>query len=119
MGTITINNRTSSAIHVRITPGGSSDEERFFDINPGGSENWGRGHWQVCFVLRDDTGETETFVVKPGDSRDSDTSRIVRRFVFLLLITVIFLLLTLFVFVVLTLFTLLRPLCHFFLTSIN
>lgn len=70
MGTVTVVNSTSSAIHVRITgdrDSGAATE--FFDISPGKSQNWDRGNWQVCFVLRDDNGETETFVVKPGDSR--------------------------------------------------
>ena len=67
MGNIYIKNNTSAAIHVRVTSTGGATE-RFFDINPGNTEDWGREDWQVAIVLRDDNDETETFVVKPGNS---------------------------------------------------
>ncbi|KAL4243791.1 hypothetical protein ABKN59_010739 [Abortiporus biennis] len=31
-------------------------------------DSWGRDDWQVAWVLRDDNGRTETYVVKPGNT---------------------------------------------------
>lgn len=64
---ITITNETLADIHARVTTTGGGGED-FYDLAPGASESWLRTAWQVAFVLRDDTGATETFVVKPGDT---------------------------------------------------
>ena len=64
---ISIINQTLADIHVRVTAGGGGSEY-FYDVTPGNSESWLRITWQVAFVLRDDTGTTETFVVKPGST---------------------------------------------------
>ncbi|KAG0256260.1 hypothetical protein DFQ27_005797 [Actinomortierella ambigua] len=64
---VTIVNHTPAEIHARVTT--TSDgmvSEDFYDISPGNSESWLRSAWQVAFILRDDTGNTETLVVKPG-----------------------------------------------------
>ncbi|KAI0791756.1 hypothetical protein C8Q75DRAFT_805358 [Abortiporus biennis] len=67
MGSVTFVNNTSSTIHIRVSTTGSGDEH-FFDIAPGRSDRWGRDDWQVAWVLRDDNGRTETYVVKPGST---------------------------------------------------
>ena len=67
MGTVYVQNDTGSYIHVRVTTTGSGNQS-FFDIKPGNTENWSRDDWQVAFVLRDDNGQTEVYVVKPGDT---------------------------------------------------
>jgi len=64
MGYITISNTTDQLIHVCITNDlGTFD---FFSIDSIDDMTFERDSAQVCFVLRDDTGKTETFVVMPG-----------------------------------------------------
>ena len=65
--TVTIINETSADIHARVTAT-TAGMIAFFDISPGESESWLRSDWQVAFVLRDDTGATETLVVKAGST---------------------------------------------------
>ncbi|KAL4243788.1 hypothetical protein ABKN59_010741 [Abortiporus biennis] len=67
MGTVTFVNNTSATIHVRVSSTGSGNQH-FFDISRGSSSDWARDDWQVAWVLRDDTGRTETYVVKPGST---------------------------------------------------
>lgn len=62
---VTIINETSANIHARVTTTASGNVD-FYEISPGESEWWWRSDMQVAFVLRDDTGATETFVVKAG-----------------------------------------------------
>ena len=68
MGTVLIKNNTSKAIHIRVSNEDDSGDIHFFDINSGATESWGRKHWQIATVLRDDNGKTETFVVKPDEA---------------------------------------------------
>lgn len=65
---VTIINETSADIHARVTTTASGGNVGFYDISPGESEWWWRSDMQVAFVLRDDTGATETFVVKAGET---------------------------------------------------
>ncbi|KAI0791754.1 hypothetical protein C8Q75DRAFT_756105 [Abortiporus biennis] len=67
MGSVTFVNNTSSTIHIRVSTTGSGNVG-FFDISPGRSDTWGRDDWQVAWILRDDNGQTETLVVKPGNT---------------------------------------------------
>lgn len=64
MGTISISNETADVIHVRVTNTGSGTQV-FADVNAGAVESWTRDYWEVATVLRDDTGATVEFVVKP------------------------------------------------------
>lgn len=70
MSNVTFVNDTSAVIHVRITNDNESSgtSTSFYDIDSGNSGTWGRNNWQIAFVLRDDTGGTETFVVKLGST---------------------------------------------------
>jgi hypothetical protein len=64
MGTISINNSTPDVIHIRVTLTGSGTQV-FSDVNSGDTESWTRDYWEVALILRDDTGTTVEFVVKP------------------------------------------------------
>ncbi|KAF9158804.1 hypothetical protein DFQ26_007210 [Actinomortierella ambigua] len=69
---LTIVNHTPAEIHVSVSVndelwGGAIS---FYDILPGDSESWGRSHWQIATILRDDTGATEVMVVKPTETYD-------------------------------------------------
>lgn len=67
MATLYIQNSTASVIHVRVTLTGSGTQG-FYDIQSGQIESWDRDYWEVAFVLRDDDGTTQEFVVKPGQN---------------------------------------------------
>jgi hypothetical protein len=64
---VSITNHTQADIHVRVTTTGVGSQY-YYDLPPGSSESWIRSEWQVAFILRDDTGATETLVVKPGNT---------------------------------------------------
>lgn len=64
---ISITNQTPADIHVRVTTTGSASES-FYGVAPGNTESWSRSYWEVAFILRNDTGATETLVVKPDNS---------------------------------------------------
>ncbi|KAG1823729.1 uncharacterized protein BJ212DRAFT_1476605 [Suillus subaureus] len=69
---IGIYNNTKYTISARITnDNADTGGLGFFDIEPGKTELWKRGHWQVAFVLKrsyePSDNQAETLVVKPGE----------------------------------------------------
>lgn len=70
MLSVTFVNNTSAVIHVKVTNDNetSGTSAFFYDIASGKSDTWARHEWQIAYVLRDDTGLTEMFVTKPGNT---------------------------------------------------
>ncbi|OAX41653.1 hypothetical protein K503DRAFT_767452 [Rhizopogon vinicolor AM-OR11-026] len=64
MGDILIINSTIQVMHVCVTDDQGTID--FFPIISTYNQTFERDSAQMCFVLREDTGGTETFVVLPG-----------------------------------------------------
>ncbi|GJJ14408.1 hypothetical protein Clacol_008672 [Clathrus columnatus] len=77
-GYITITNKSSADIIVRIThSNGDTGDEKFITIISGALGVWERKQTQVAFVLRHDNNQTEIIVVIPGRNYIISPSQII------------------------------------------
>ncbi|KAG6374040.1 hypothetical protein JVT61DRAFT_4679 [Boletus reticuloceps] len=65
---ITIVNSRQAKISVSIAITGETggEEDTFFEMNPGDSGTWKRGHMQVAMVYLHDAGETRIMTIPTG-----------------------------------------------------